>query len=249
LSEAEQAFRRAEEWGRRPEPGLALLRLAQGRTSAAVTAIRHALNEARDEADRAHLLPSAVDIFLAADGGSAAKEASEELDNLAQLFNSPTLTAAAQQARGARRLAEGDVVEAAILLRSALTAWQSLDAPYEAAKARRLLAAAARALGDVETAEAQTELATRTFEQLGAVTDLTRLAGDRTSGDRGTHGLTPRELEVLRLVAAGMTNRAIAANLTISEKTVANHVGNILGKLGLSSRAAATAYAYQHGLI
>lgn len=249
VSDAEEAFRRAGETGRRPEPGLALLRLAQGRVDAAATAIRHALNEARDTAARALLLSAAVEIFLAANDRPGARGAADELDDISAQFGAPLLRAAAAQANGAVMLAEGVAQDASGLLREALAAWRALDAPYEVARVRVLLAGAARALGDPETASSQMETARQAFERLGATPDLARLGGDARGGVEAPGGLTPRELQVLSLVATGMTNRAIAANLTISEKTVARHVSNIFGKLGISSRAAATAYAYEHDLV
>lgn len=249
VSDADEAFRRAEECGRRPEPGRALLRLAQGRTAAAVTAIRHALDESRDDASRAPLLASAVEIFTAVDDATAAREAADELERLSAVFNVPWLNASAAQAQGMVAMAAGDAAGALPRLRAAFLDWQSLDAPYETARTRALLARAATLLGDPETAGAHLEAARRTFQALGAAAELRHVAGSGESDDAATYGLTPREVEVLRLVTRGLTNRAIAASLTISEKTVANHVGNILGKLGLSSRAAATAYAYEHRLV
>lgn len=249
LSDADEAFRKSEEWGHRPEPGRALLRLGQGRSEAAVTAIRHALDEARDEVGRAGLLPAAVEIFTGTANPSAARAVADELSEFAASFGSPMLQALAEQAQGSVSLATGEPAEAASRLRSALARWQTLNVPYETARTRALLAAAARLAGDPETAATQMELARQAFASLGAAADLRRLEEGAGPAGAGVHGLTPRELEVLRLIATGMTNRAIAAHLTISEKTVANHVGNILGKLGLSSRAAATAYAYEHGLI
>jgi DNA-binding NarL/FixJ family response regulator len=109
------------------------------------------------------------------------------------------------------------------------------------------LGAACAALGDVATAEFEFDAARRAFEELGAVPDLESLA--RAAGTPTPGSLSPREREVLILVAAGKTNRAIAQQLFISEKTVARHLANIFTKLRLNSRAQATAYAYRHGLV
>jgi DNA-binding CsgD family transcriptional regulator len=247
LADADEAFRRAEEWGYRPEPGRALLRLGQGRTAAAATAISHALNETHVQRSRASLLPAAVEIFATTGDAEGCQEATTELARLAASVSSPWLDAAVSLAEGRASLAFGEPAAAAHELRSALAAWQSLDAPYEVARTRVLLAEASRAVGDIDTAETQAEAAYKEFEGLGVRPAASLLQGQRAEG--GTEGLTPREVEVLRLLARGMTNRAIANSLTISEKTVGNHVGNILGKLGLSSRSAATAYAYEHGLV
>jgi DNA-binding CsgD family transcriptional regulator len=151
---------------------------------------------------------------------------------------------------GAVLLAEDDARAALGSLRNAGSAWRELDAPYESARVRVLIGLACRALGDEGTAELELDAARRTFEELGAVAEVERmqaLAGTATKALSG--GLTTRELEVLALVASGMTNRAIASELVLSEKTVARHLSNIFTKLGISSRSAATAYAYEHGLV
>ena len=247
---ADEAFRQAAEWGRRPEPGLAQLRLAQGRVEDAESAIRRALDEAEDRVTRSALLSAYVEIALAAEDTVAARTAADELAEIADGFGAPLLHAVCAYVTGAVVLAEGDALTSLAVLRDALAAWQALDAPYEAARARVLIASAARKLADEETAEAETQAAREVFERLGAAPDLISLdAASGAAPATETGSLTPRELQVLGLVATGMTNRAIAANLTISEKTVARHLSNIFGKLGLSSRAAATAYAYQHDLV
>jgi DNA-binding CsgD family transcriptional regulator len=249
LGKAEEAFRRADERGRRPEPGLALLRLAQGRTVAAATAIRHAIDEARDTGARARLLPAAVEIALAADDATFARESADELVALAEAIDSPYLRATGLQHQGAVALANGRADDAANLLREALSAWLSMEAPYEGARTRALLARAAMTSGANDTAQAQAEAARRVFERLGAATDLEELDDTMGTDPGDASGLTPRELEVLRLIARGETNRAIGESLVISEKTVSRHVSNIFDKLGVSSRSAATAYAYDHGLV
>jgi DNA-binding NarL/FixJ family response regulator len=246
FSDADDAYRRAAEHGRRTEPGLALLRLALGRIDAAATAIGHALNEASGVLERSELLISAVDIHLAAGAIDAARNASEELSDAAEQIDAPLLIASARRATAAVELATGHAAAALRMLRESLDRWQQLDVPYETARTRRLLGEAARALGDHATAEVELAAARSTFERLGAVYELSRLGGAAAAD---AVGLTPRELQVLELVATGMTNRAIANSLTISEKTVARHLSNIFGKIGVSSRAAATAYAYEHGII
>jgi DNA-binding CsgD family transcriptional regulator len=247
--EAEVAYRDAVQRGRRPEPGLALLRLAQGRLSVAAAAIRRALDEAQHSAARQALLEPYVEIAIASGDLDAARSAATELAEVAGATGAPLLRAMAARSEGAVHLAEGHARGALHALRGAYATWNELGAPYEAARARVLIAVACRELGDEDAAEMELESARREFEQLGARPDLVRLQELRPSGARRPGGLTARELEVLRLLASGRTNRAIATDLFISEKTVARHVANIFTKLGLSSRSAATAYAYQHELV
>ncbi len=147
-------------------------------------------------------------------------------------------------------LARGEPADALTELRRALQVWQELGAPYEAARARVLVGLACAGLGDEEGAALELEAARTVFEELGARPDVSRADSLRTSPSvPDTHGLSPRELQVLRLVASGETNKAIAAALVLSERTVDRHVSNIYAKLRVSSRAAATAYAYEHGLL
>jgi DNA-binding CsgD family transcriptional regulator len=241
---AEQAYRDASRHGVEPQPGVALLRLAQGRTDAAVAAIRRVAAETADPLTRTRLLPAQVEIELAAGDIEAAAAASGELDALVERMPSRLLEATASQAAGALHLAEDDPHAALICARGAADAWQELDAPYECARARELIGLACRALGDEDSAAFELEAAHETFVRLGAAVDVARLGGSEAG-----HGLSPRELQVLRLVAAGDTNKAIAAELVLSERTVERHVSNIFAKLGLSTRAAATAFAYEHGLV
>lgn len=247
---AEEAYREANELGREPQPGLALLRLEHGETDAALAAIRRALGEAMERPKRIGLLPAYVELVLAAGDLRAAQEACRELEELAVGYEGGMLDAVAAHARGTVELAAGNAGSALRSLRTALHAWQGLDAPYEAARSRVRIAKACRALGDSDAAAMEAEAARATFERLGAAPELARLEtlSELVEG-RGTHGLTGRELEVLRLVAAGKTNRAIAAELVISERTVDRHVSNIFVKLGVASRSAATAFAYEHGLV
>lgn len=247
---SDEAYRQASLQGRRPYPGLALLRLAQEQVSAASAAIRTAAAEAREPRARPRLLAAVVEIALAAGDVSSARAAAEELARAAAVLEAPYLRALARQSAGAVLLAQGDARAALNALREAESVWRDLKVPYERARARALAGLACRELGDPCGAAMELEAAAEVLKGLGAVPDLARVQRLRESapGD-GPTALTPRELEVLRLVAAGMTNRAVATRLRISEKTVARHVSNIFLKLGISSRAAATAYAYRHALV
>jgi DNA-binding NarL/FixJ family response regulator len=250
LAAAETAYREASRGGWEPQPGLALLRLSQGRRDAAAAAIRRVLGETTGRPKRARLLPAYVEIMLAIGAADEARSACLELEEISTDYESAMLAAIAASASGALSLAEGDAQAALVAVRQAWQTWCELEAPYEAARVRVLVGLACRALGDEDSAVLEIDAARSAFEQLGAGPDLARvdaLAGPARSRD--THGLTSRELQVLRLVAAGRTNRAIAGELVISEKTVARHVSNIFAKLRLSSRAAATAYAYEHELV
>ena len=244
LGAAEQAYREASGYGREPYPGLALLRLEQGRLDAALAAIRRELGVATAPTDRARLLPACVEIMLAAGDVEGARGASAELTGIAAGYEGGVLRAIAAQTEGAVELAAGDPSAALGALRRAWRVWDDVQAPYEAARARVLMGAACRALGDEEAAALEVDAARRAFAELGATRDAARLDGGGAS-----HGLTARELEVLRLVSAGHTNKAIAAELVLSERTVDRHVSNIFAKLSVSSRAAATAYAYKHQLV
>jgi DNA-binding NarL/FixJ family response regulator len=247
---AENAYRQASQWGRRPEPGLALLRMAQGQNDAAEAAIRRTVDEARGHVVRSRVLPAHVEIMLAVDDVEAARAAAEELSEIAATIEAPFLRAVAAHAQGAVLLADGEPRAALDALRDAWTGWKDLEAPYEAARVRVLMGLACRGLGDEEGALMELDAARCVFQQLGAAPDLARLDSlSRRAASDGAHALTRRELQVLRRVAAGQTNRAIAAELFISERTVERHVSNIFTKLRISSRAAATAYAYEHRLV
>jgi DNA-binding CsgD family transcriptional regulator len=253
---AEAEYRRASEHGRPPQPGLALLRLAQGRTVDARAAIARVLDEQARGRVRADILAAAVEILSAAGDASGAGRAAAELDALATSLGSPWLRASAEMACGAALLAEGRAAGALAPLRRALAAWHDLDAPYEAARTRVLLGRACRAHGDADGARLEWDAAARTFQDLGAAPALAALDALRSDAtapdapaDAAPGGLTARELEVLRHVARGDTNRAIAAALHISEKTVARHLSNIFTKLDVSTRSAAAAYAFTHGLV
>ena len=253
LGEAEAAYASASAYGREPQPGLALLRVAQGQTSVALASIRRALDDTQRPGRRAQILRASVDIALAAGDVARARKAAEELDTLANRVGAPMLQAAAAYALGSVSLGDGQARAALPMLRDAARLWQQLDAPYEVGRARALAARAHRALGDDDTARLELAAAREVFESLGALVDLARVNALATELEAGgadqDSPLTDREVEVLRLVATGRTNRAVADALGISEKTVARHVSNIFGKLGLSSRAAATAYAHRNALL
>lgn len=251
FSRAEQAYRKAGESGHAVQPGLALLRLAQGRVSDAEAAIRRVVAEIEDDrVRRSRVLAAFVEIVLDAGDVATARPAIDELHQLGHDLGAPYLRAVAESARGAVMLADGDTHAACAVLRRAWTTWQELDAPYEAARVRLLMAQACGELADHDTASMELDAARRVFEQLGAAPALARVA--KLSGmpkQDAPGGLTPREVEVLRIVATGATNREVADRLIISEKTVARHISNILTKLGVTSRAGATAYAFQHKLV
>jgi DNA-binding CsgD family transcriptional regulator len=247
LTAAEEAYRRAGQWGLQPQPGLALLRLAQGRTETAVRSISRTLTEAGDPVARSRILPAHVEIMLAARNLAAARSSADELAGLATGRKETLLPAAAAQALGSVLLAEGKAREALPALRDACTLWLGLDAPYEAARARVLIAGACRALGDDDGAGFEEEAASLVFQQLGARHDLEGIGRD-ASVDHGIE-LSPRELQVLRLLSTGMTNPEIASELVISEFTARRHVQNIFAKLGVSSRVAATKFALEHHLV
>jgi DNA-binding CsgD family transcriptional regulator len=247
---AEEAYRSASQWGLEPQPGLALLRLAQGRTDAAVAAIRRALSAAADPLQRTKLLPARIEIMLAAGDVQDARTACRELEEITARLDAAVLGAMAAHARGALELAEGDAHAALGSLRRAFEVWQQIEAPYVAARVRVLIGLACRTLGDHDGGGLELDAARAVFEQLGAAPDLARIESLIRGAPSGrSHGLTPRELQVLRLVAAGKTNKAIAAELFLSEKTVDRHVSNIFVKFDVPSRAAATAFAYRHKLI
>jgi len=246
---AEAAYSRANELGRSPMPGMALLRLAQGNLPAAEAALGPALGEANTPRERAAVLAAQVEIRLASGDLPAAGEAADRLAETASAARSPVLRAAVRHARGAILVAGGEAEAAVTELREATVAWREVDAAYDLARTRVLLGRAYTELGQADAATMEFEAAHRAFVQLGAQPDLDRLAQlTRSAPAAAPAGLTGREVEVLALVATGKTNREIASDLSISEKTIARHVSNIFNKLGVSSRAAATAYAYQHDL-
>ncbi len=251
FEQAEEAYRCAAQRGRDPQPGLSLLRLAQGRADAAEKALRRALTEQSDPLRRARYLPAWSEVLIERANFEDAERVCDELDQVADSVATPVARAMAMQARGSLLLARGSADAALEPLRLAFACWTTLGAPYLAARVRVLLGRACRHLGDADSAELEHSAARDTFEDLGAVPDLRNLdlkdAGATAPSAR--HGLTAREVEVLRLVASGKTNKAIAKQLFISDKTIDRHVSNIFTKLGVSSRSAATAFAFEHGLV
>ncbi|MDQ3978503.1 MAG: helix-turn-helix transcriptional regulator [Actinomycetota bacterium] len=246
LAEAEEAYERAHQAGCDPHPGLSLLRLAEGRVDAAAGGVRRVLAQSEGSVGRAKVLGPYAEIMLAAGDVDAANAAVHELAGIALEFGSPLLRAQAAQLTGAARLAQGDSTGALVSLRAALSGWIELDAPYDAARTRLVIAEACDAMGDGDGAAMERRTAQVTLDRLAAESGAGTTAPETTP--RLPAGLSEREVEVLALVAQGRTNRAIAEALFISEKTVTSHLTHIFTKLGVSSRAAATAFAYEHGL-
>jgi DNA-binding CsgD family transcriptional regulator len=242
---AEESFRKAAGIGYDPQPGMALLRLGQGRTSVAAAAIRRAVAEKTGPLQRADLLPAYVEIMVAAEDLEAARTAVDGLVRIATAHRSESLSASVDHATAQVALAAGDAEQALRSARSSFRRWSEIGAPYDAARARVVVGVACQALGDEESAELELDAARATFESLGAAPALHDL-GSRTRTSPG--GLSAREVEVLRLLARGLSNREIADQLAISEHTVSRHLQNIFGKLGVGTRAAAGAYAFEHGL-
>jgi DNA-binding CsgD family transcriptional regulator len=249
--EAEEAYRQASRLGRQPEPGLQLLWHARGQGLAARTALERALKETRAEPARhAPILEAHIQLCLAAGDTAKAWTATRELAEIAGALGIQYLKALTLQCEGAILLAEERPAEALARLRSAWSEWQKLEAPYESARVRALIGDTCRALGDQQSAVLEWDAARWCFQQLGARPDLERLEQFDRSPARANApaGLSRRELDVLRLVAAGLTNREIGAELVISEHTVARHVQNMLAKVGCSTRAALAAFAAENGL-
>jgi DNA-binding CsgD family transcriptional regulator/tetratricopeptide (TPR) repeat protein len=250
FTDAEECYRQANQSGYTPQPGLAQLRMAQGRVDAAGASIRRVIQEAEDRLIRARVLPAYVEIVLQAGDVTAARAGADELSAIATELKAPLLLALASHAQGAVLLAEGDAPAALTTLRSAWKAWRDLEVPHAAARARVLIGLACRELGDPDSAEMEFDAARQAFRQLESAPDLVVLdALAAVSPPKNAGGLTGREMEVLALVATGKTNREISEDLGISEKTVARHLSNIFIKLDVSSRAAATSYAYRHDLV
>lgn len=250
IAAAEAAYREANRLGFEPQPGLALLRLAEGRTDDALSAIRRALDATGDALRRSRLLPAQVEIALAAGEIDEARRAARELRDIARRAGTEALRAMAAEAEGSVALADGAVDTACGALRTALAGWREIGAPYEAARVRMAMGLACRAVGDGGGAEMELDASRAVFERLGAMPDLARvdaLLGDGRSAP--SHGLTRRELEVVRLVATGKTNKEIAEELSLSVRTVDRHLENVFTKLDLPSRAAATAYAFRHKIV
>jgi ATP/maltotriose-dependent transcriptional regulator MalT len=250
VTAAEQAYRHASQSGSEPQPGLALLRLEQGRIDEACAAIRRVVGTSTDRLQRAALLPAYIEIMLAAGDVLEARRSCGELQDIASKLDSQVLQAMAAHAQGAVELAQGDAHAALGPLRRAFELWQQVEAPYEAACVRVLMGRACSALGDAEAGRFAFDAARAVFVHLGAAPAIARLdsIGECVAPPQ-QHPLSRRELQVLRLVAAGKTNKAIATELCLSERTIDRHVSNIYSKLNVPSRAAATAHAYDHKLL
>ncbi|MEJ2357949.1 MAG: response regulator transcription factor [Deinococcales bacterium] len=246
LPEAEDAYRQAAHAGRDPQPGLALVRLAQGDRRTARAALGRALQEERSPLRRARLLPAVIEASLASEDAEAARVACEELEHIAEAYEAGALRTVSAQWRGAVELASGDPTAALVALRSAWRGFQAWDAPYPSARTRELIGRACLALGDRDSAALELQAAREGYAALGATADLARLEAHGVAD--GDLGLTRRERQVLRLVAAGASNKAVAAELGVSERTVERHLSNVFDKLGVSSRTEAAAFAFRHGI-
>jgi DNA-binding CsgD family transcriptional regulator len=246
---AEEAYHAASHQGYEPQPGLALLRAAQGRTDAAHVSIQRALNSTADRLRRNRLLAGYVEVMLAAGDLPNAERACQELEQIAAALDTDALRAMALHCRGAVAIGGGDAAAALVSLRLAFDAWQQIEAPYAAARVRALIGRACQSLGDAESAALEFSAARAVFLELGATPDLALLDAAEKNAPANRRLLTARELQVLRLIAAGKTNRRIAGELHLSERTIDRHVSNILTKLDVPSRAAATASAYIRNLL
>jgi len=248
---AEEAYRQASQHGCEPQPGLALMRLTQGKVESAVAAMRRFMGETTIPSRRAGVLPAYVQIMLAVGNLDLARAACRELDEITKSLDCEALEAMTSHSRGATSLAEGRMSDALRDLRRALAIWRELDAPYEVARVRSVIGLTCRAVDDHETATLEMEAARGAFKELGAVPDMARIDSllNVQTEAAGNCGLTSRELQVLRLVATGKSNSDIADELFISEHTVARHLQNIFAKLNVSSRTAATAFAYSQKLV
>src|SRR5262245_34120321 len=250
FAKAEAAYSRANERGRKPQPGFSLLRLAQGQIDAAAASISGVLLDTRVAPARARLLAAAVEILLAADDLEHARAAAMELSDMAAAVDAALLSAASAHATGLVLVAEGDIASAAASVHRALDIWRNLEMPYEEAHTCLLMATVCRRRGDQDGRRLELDTARRLFKELDAEPLVARLDEQLGRATRQAVGaLSEREVQVLRLLAAGKTNRDIGEELFINEKTVARHVSNIFDKLGVSSRSGATAWAYQRNLV
>ncbi|HZA71896.1 MAG TPA: LuxR C-terminal-related transcriptional regulator [Propionibacteriaceae bacterium] len=244
---AEEAYGKATTFGHEPQPGLALLWLARGRTAASLAAVRRVLAEPRDPVHRSQVLPGAVQVLLACGQTDEAATLAEELTGIADSFGCAALRAMAGYATGGVLLARGDAASALHDLRTAARLWAGLGSTYEMARCRVLIGQAYGLLGDLDSARTELDGARSTFADLGAAP--AEHEARRLIRPDAPRGLTTREVEVLRLVASGKSNTDIAKALFLSEKTVSRHLSNIFGKIDVSSRTAAAAFAFEHHLI
>ena len=247
LDEAEAAYRQAAELGHEPQPGLALAWLARGRTTAAISAVRRLLAEAHGPVHRSWMLPAAVEVLVSGRLLDEARQNSDELTGIASAFGNSALRAMAAYAAANVELASGELEDSLSHARGSYRLWSDIGAPYEAARARVLVARALRELGDEDSATTELAVARRAFAEVGAAPAAHEV--DRLLGRARPGGLTEREVEVLRLVAEGSSNPDIARALVLSQKTVERHLSNIFIKLDVPSRTAAAAYAHDHGLM
>jgi ATP/maltotriose-dependent transcriptional regulator MalT len=247
LDEAEAAYRQAAELGHEPQPGLALAWLARGRTTAAISAVRRLLAEAQGPVHRSWMLPAAVEVLVSGRLLDEARQNSDELTGIASAFGNSALRAMAAYAAANVELVSGELENSLSRARESYRLWSDIGAPYEAARARVLVARALRELGDEDSATTELAVARRAFAEVGAAPAAQEV--DRLLGRARPGGLTEREIEVLRLVAEGRSNPDIAHALVLSHKTVERHLSNIFTKLDVPSRTAAAAYAHEHGLM
>lgn len=248
FDEAGSAFKEASVWGHDPQPGLALLRFYEGDLDSASATIRRVVDTAGSSPLRCQVLPAAVRILCAVEDVDGALRAAEDLTQLAGELDVPFARAVAKHSAGLVDLARSDAGTAVEHLREALATWRDVQAPYEEALTRAEIGVAYRSLGDDDSADLELHAARTLLSGLGAIPDVERIDSLRGAPPDDRHGLTLRELQVLRLLATGDTNRTIADRLFISTRTVDRHVSNVYTKLGVSSRAAATAYAFEHRL-
>ena len=258
---AEREYELAAAVGHEVQPGLARLRLAQSRPESALAGLDRAIGEGRDPRALPELLCARIEVCLASGDVSGGRETLDRLDAELGASIAPFLRAMVDHAAGTVLGAEDDWASALPRLRQAWETWSGQGARYEAAVAQLALARACAELGDADAATMESAAARRSLDAIGATgaTDVTGAKG--ALGPPGATGatsakarsgsgpddcpLSPRELEVLRILATGATNRAMAAQLVLSEKTVARHVSNIFVKLGVTSRSAATARAFE----
>ncbi|MFV2143885.1 helix-turn-helix domain-containing protein [Isoptericola sp. G70] len=248
LDLAETAYRAARALGREPLPGSALLHLERGSTATAAASLDAALAGVRAPLDRAPLLAARIEVALCQDDRGRLDALVDELNDIADHHGSPGWQAEACRWRGSVQAAYGHHPAALPVLREARDRWQQIDAPREVARTRVEIARSLEALGDGDTAREEYELAATTFAELGAGRELQHLVAQRRRR-RAPEELSPRETEVLAVVAEGGTNRDVGAHLHISERTVARHLANTYLKLGVSSRTAAVAWARDHGVV
>lgn len=246
-AESEAAYRDAHGLGRDPQPGLALLRLQQGRPDLAAASLATTLAATAEQGRRARLRRAQVEVAVVGGDLELAQAAVDELVEVATTLGTDAMTASAVEARGRLLLAEGRPADALPDLDRAVRIWRELDAPHDRARAQVVVGRCREALGDEDAATLAFDAARATFAELGATVDLDAIDRDRGHAPP-PGGLTPREAEVLGLVATGRTNREVADTLVISDRTVARHLANVHRKLGVGTRTAAAAWARDHGL-